>query len=272
MRRLIFTDLDGTLLDFASYQPGPALPVLKRALADGDKVIFCSSKTLVEQRALMEEMDLRVPAIIENGSGLYLPPGNPWFAGQGEALDEGGRLLGWGLRVETIRAVLSAHEAASGRSFGGYAGMDDSHLAALCGLDVAAAGRARQRLFSETLTAAIAHQELDHLRAVLLAHGLECRSGGRFHTVSAVGVDKGAALRRVAAEVAAVTGNKWLAIALGDSANDFPMLAAADVALLLQQHNGSWATGADPAWQKIAAPGPQGWVKAIGCRPCGERQ
>jgi len=55
---------------------------------------------------------------------------------------------------------------------------------------------------------------------------------------------------------------------LGDSANDFTMLSAADIGVLIQLHNGEYAdiecTGVECRnIQKSSFPGPKGWNKAI---------
>ena len=44
MDLLIFTDLDGTLLDFESYEPGPATEAVEACLKYGVPVIPCTSK------------------------------------------------------------------------------------------------------------------------------------------------------------------------------------------------------------------------------------
>ena len=69
---VIFSDLDGTLLDHATYEAGPALPVLARLRAMGVPLVLATSKTgaeVVEVRARLGLAGL--PAIVENGAGLW---------------------------------------------------------------------------------------------------------------------------------------------------------------------------------------------------------
>lgn len=73
---LVFTDLDGTLLDHHTYSWQPARPALERL--DGLKIplILCSSKTSPEMLGLRAELGNRHPFIVENG-GIY-SKGEDW--------------------------------------------------------------------------------------------------------------------------------------------------------------------------------------------------
>jgi len=77
--RLIFTDLDGTLLDAETYswqEAGEALDLCRRHRVP---VILASSKTRAEIEILRDRMMLSDPFISENGGGIFLPrtPGAP---------------------------------------------------------------------------------------------------------------------------------------------------------------------------------------------------
>ena len=67
---LIFTDLDGCLLNKADYRYDDALPVLQRLSVAQIPVVLCSSKTRSEMSALQEELSLSgSPMTCENGGG-----------------------------------------------------------------------------------------------------------------------------------------------------------------------------------------------------------
>lgn len=71
---LVFTDLDGTLLDHESYDWSPARQALNRLAALGALVVPATSKTRAEVAPLMAALGLTGPAIVENGAGVaYLP-------------------------------------------------------------------------------------------------------------------------------------------------------------------------------------------------------
>ena len=69
---LVFTDLDGTLLDHHSYSFSAALPALQRLRRARIPVIPVTSKTLAELAPLMRELDNAHPCIAENGGLIAL--------------------------------------------------------------------------------------------------------------------------------------------------------------------------------------------------------
>ena len=70
---LIFSDLDGTLLDHYSYQSTAAQPTLKQLHDAKIPVILNTSKTLAELNIIRAELELETPFIIENGAAIYIP-------------------------------------------------------------------------------------------------------------------------------------------------------------------------------------------------------
>jgi mannosyl-3-phosphoglycerate phosphatase len=71
---LIFTDLDGTLLDHHSYSFSAALPALQRLRRFNIPLIPVTSKTLAELAPLMRELDNPHPCIAENGGLMRYRP------------------------------------------------------------------------------------------------------------------------------------------------------------------------------------------------------
>lgn len=70
---LIFTDLDGTLLDHDTYSWQPAAPALSFLRERSIPWILCTSKTRAEVERLRAEMGHTHPFIVENGGGIYIP-------------------------------------------------------------------------------------------------------------------------------------------------------------------------------------------------------
>ena len=62
---IVFTDLDGTLLDHHSYSWRAASPAMAKLAANGIPLIFNSSKTAAEMRHLQNAMGIRAPFIVE---------------------------------------------------------------------------------------------------------------------------------------------------------------------------------------------------------------
>ena len=73
MKKIIFTDLDGTFLDSDTYSyenANNALNLIKKLKIP---LIFCTSKTRAEIEFWREKVDIRDPFISENGGGIFIP-------------------------------------------------------------------------------------------------------------------------------------------------------------------------------------------------------
>jgi mannosyl-3-phosphoglycerate phosphatase len=72
---ILFADLDGTLLDEETCEPGPSLEALERCRSQGIPVVLCSSKTGAEIRRYHERHSTHPgsPFIAENGGGVFFP-------------------------------------------------------------------------------------------------------------------------------------------------------------------------------------------------------
>ena len=68
---MIFTDLDGTLLD-SSYSYEMALPALKLVSKGNIPLIICSSKTRAEIEVIRKDLGNNHPFVSENGGGIYI--------------------------------------------------------------------------------------------------------------------------------------------------------------------------------------------------------
>ncbi|HLB03155.1 MAG TPA: HAD hydrolase family protein, partial [Nitrospiria bacterium] len=70
---VIFTDLDGTLLDAATYSWKAAQPALELIKQRAIPLILCSSKNRAEIAAVRRQLDDHDPFISENGGGIFIP-------------------------------------------------------------------------------------------------------------------------------------------------------------------------------------------------------
>lgn len=139
---IIFSDLDGTLLDHDDYRWQAAGPALDRLKAAQIPLVLNSSKTMPEIRALREELGNNDPFIVENGAAVVIPP-----HALGNAEEE---VVNFGATRDRVLEVLGAQRKRGAR-FTSFADMSANELAAETGLDPAAAGRAKERLGTEPL-------------------------------------------------------------------------------------------------------------------------
>ena len=177
---IVFTDLDGTLLDERG-ELGPAREALERLRALGVPVVPVTAKTRKE----VEALGLEPPFIVENGGGLYLPRDWPVRAGRPKG---GYRVVSLAWPYRKVRARLREAEALAGRPILGYGDLTAEAVARLTGLSPEAARRAKAREYDETLV--LCPEEVEAVLEALEALGLEWTHGGRFYH-AAKGADKG---------------------------------------------------------------------------------
>lgn len=242
---LVFTDLDGTLLDHDTYEPGDAAETLKQLLNAGASVFFCSAKTLSEQKALARHLDVEVGYITENGAEAVL-----------SSFDMPHR---FGVGYDQIRETAAAAAAQLGLELRGYGDMTVQEVAAATNMPLDQASRAKERCCTETLVG-LSDDNAARLARTLADSGLHLQRGARFWSIQG-DHDKGRAVQWVIAEMRqrGVGGDSF---GIGDGPNDVEMLVAVDHPILVKRPDSTWAELGIPGVLRIDAVGPDGWVKA----------
>lgn len=214
---LVFSDLDGTLIDHETYSAAAAAPALDMLREKGCGLILASSKTGAEIAQIREDLGWSEwPAIVENGAGV-LP------AGDGATQDRSVyyRLL---VHLNAVPIDLRHH-------FRGFGDMTRAELARITGLDADAADRAKERAFSEPGIWSGSAEERAQFLAILAEQGITAREGGRFLTLS---------FGHTKAEQMAALVDRFAprrTVALGDAPNDTEMLEAADTGIIVLNPN-----------------------------------
>ncbi|MGV6847855.1 MAG: HAD-IIB family hydrolase [Marinibacterium sp.] len=249
---IIFTDLDGTLLDHDSYDWSPAAPLLTRLTQAGIPVVLASSKTAAEMVPLREAMGLsRWPMICENGAGI-VPAGAKAVADGRDQIGED---------YAGLRAALERIEPDLRRRFEGFGDMGTDRIAEVTGLPAGRAGLAAERAFSEP---GLWHGDVDGeaaLIAALAGEGVVARRGGRFLTLS-----RGGTKADRMGEISARFGSPRT-IALGDAPNDAEMLEAADHGIVVANPHGPGlprlAGEETGRIRRTSVAGPCGWTAGL---------
>lgn len=257
-KTIIFSDLDGTLLDETSYSFKDALPALNLIQARAIPLVLCSSKTRAEIEACRLDMHNSHPFISENGGGIFIPPG--YFSAPIEAATHDGyQLITLGSPYAEIRSRLVALRDQLGARVRGFADMTAEEVAELTGLSCDAACLAKQRDFDEPFVFDGAPDER-FLQAIENA-GLGWTQGRIFHILGKH--DKGRAVETLKTLYEHEYGD-ISSIGLGDSLNDLPLLQAVDRPVLIRHQDGSYDSRIDMAGLvKTQHPGPQGWNETV---------
>jgi mannosyl-3-phosphoglycerate phosphatase len=265
-RVAVITDLDGCLLDARTYEIGPALPLLRRLRRAGVPVAFCTSKTRAEVAALFDRLGRRYLTVVEDGGGILVPPNvGLRVALPGSRRTRDGRLVALAVPYARVRRALAGFRRSSESGIVGFGDLAPGEIARLTGLPVAAARRAARREFDEPLHVPPGGgRDLAALRRFAQARGLRITRGGRFHHLHGR-TDKGGATRLVRGFLEARHGPVTL-VALGDSPLDAPMLAAADLPIIVPRADGHAHPDLRrrlPRARIAPAPGPAGWARAV---------
>jgi mannosyl-3-phosphoglycerate phosphatase len=259
---LVFTDLDGSLLDHDDYGFAEAQPALTQLDALRIPLIPVTSKTLAEMQVLGPALGTRHPLIVENGCVICLPDG--YFALTENTVSvDGYALLQLSPDYTTLLAELQQLRADHGFRFRGFHDMDSGEIARETGLGQAAAELARRRLCSEPVTWEDTEAALENFRQALAQRQLRLVKGGRFWHVLSL-ANKGSAIKKLASLYRTHGLQTFTSLALGDSPNDCSMLKAADIAVVIRRKDGSLMdcdTGG-PVIQ-TTEPGPAGWNAAV---------
>ena len=248
MSLLIFSDLDGSLMEHETYSVEPAKPALDAVQKRAIPLILNSSKTAIEIMAIQQLHGLVGPFICENGAALYELADAP-------PISFGLPCTQWLPRIHSLREDKQL-------KFAGFSDWSPAEISSLTGLNPEQAAQAKQREYSEPIlwrdsTAAKA-EFLEELKR----HELQLLEGGRFSSIQSL-FDKSDAMRWIA-EKNKAPSSQAITVALGDSPNDSAMLNAADIAVIIKsaKSNQIHCHKAGKIIRTIK-PGPAGWNDAV---------
>ncbi|MGF1493342.1 MAG: HAD-IIB family hydrolase [Microcoleaceae cyanobacterium] len=295
---LVFTDLDGTLLNSDDYSYQAALPTVRKLQAQNVPIIPVTSKTRAEVEVLCQQIRLQDGFIVENGSAIFIPQVQNVAANVSamESVQELENRANGALRFanDTLQASsysrkvenpatpqntyqiqqfgCSYAEARTGLAIlaqqlgvtlTGFGDLTEVEIADLTGLSLVEAQRAKQREFTEPFITpkAITSEQIQQITESL---GFEVVIGDRFSHLIGQDADKGRATQWLINQYQASNPQtKVMAIGLGNSPNDLPMLEVMDLPIIIPGKQGPHPGLANRAWPVAAAPGAMGWAAAM---------
>ncbi|MGB3535173.1 MAG: HAD-IIB family hydrolase [Microcoleaceae cyanobacterium] len=263
MMLLIFTDLDGTLLNADDYRYDSALPVIQRLQQAQIPIIPVTSKTRSEVEILRLEIGLTDAFIVENGSAIFIPNKDNNLSPAETQAEADYQLYLLGCSYAESCQGLSQLSANINQPLTGFADLSETDISQLTGLSLGEAKRAKQREFTEPFITPknIAEHRIETTVKQL---GFQVVIGDRFSHLIGANAGKGNAVRwwvqqyqRCHPEITIQT------IGLGNSPNDLPMLESVDIPIVIPGKNGPHPGLINRGWKIAAAAGSLGWGNEI---------
>ena len=238
---IIFSDLDGTLLDHKTYTFEPASEALSVLKSRKIPLILSSSKTKAEIERIQSKLALKDPFIFENGSGVFY----------------NNQVVSFGVNLSDIHDEIIPLQKTF--NFNCYSLLPIEQAVQHTGLAKAEAKLSQQRQFSEPIIWLDDEEKKIEFIQIIHQLGLHATQGGRFLTISSHH-DKAKALKWVKNTLEKDRQTEFISIALGDGENDINMIDACDIKILIQNNNEHLHK---PGWIMSKMCGPSGWNQEI---------
>jgi len=260
---VIFTDLDGTLLDQTTYSFEPAQPALHLIRQKDIPLVLTSSKTRAEIEFYRRRLENDHPFISENGGAVFIPRDYFSFQFSYDREIDGFFVLELGIFYSQIVEVLESVRKETGISIKGFSDLTEEEISSLCGLSFKETEFAKKREYDEPFMIEGGEKEIKIVREKIEEKGLNYAWGGKFHHILGKN-DKGKAVK-ILKELYENHFFSIFTIGIGDSLNDLPMLSVVDRPVFLK--------GGDDVSPEILSPiqnftiingtGPQAWNEVI---------
>ncbi|MFN3325686.1 MAG: HAD-IIB family hydrolase [Bryobacteraceae bacterium] len=257
---MVYTDLDGTLLDHDTYGWEAARPALELLDRTGTPLVFVTSKTWAETDFWRCRIANRHPAVVENGGAIYIPNDYFQFPLAGARQRGAYQVLEFGDSYASLVAALREAGRVSGVRVRGFSDMTIEEVSELCALTPEQAALAKTREFDEAFEILDAERQAPLLAAIENL-GKQWTRGGRFYHILGEN-DKALAVRTVS-NLYRRSASRVLTIGLGDGMNDAGFLNAVDIPILMPSPALPSLRAAVPHGRLGREAGPAGWNAAI---------
>lgn len=246
MSLLVFTDLDGSLMEHETYSIKPAEEALKILASRSVPLVMNSSKTAREIEAIQKATGMPGAYICENGAALRLPE-------KSKTIEFGQLQTTWLPKVHEFRIQ-------EGYKFQGFSDWSEKEITNLTGLDEKSAELSKQREYSEPILWRDSANAKQKFEKQLSSLGLKLLEGGRFLSIQS-DFDKSNGMTWMRKQQ---NDSLTLTVALGDSPNDEAMLNCADIAVIIKSAKSERIKLAhDQKAIRTKRPGPAGWQDAM---------
>ncbi len=257
---LLFTDLDGTLLDRDTYSWQAARPALDCLRRKGIPWVIVSSKTRAEIEFWRGQLDNRHPFVVENGGAAFVPLRYFPSAVSGARRRDSYDVMEWGTPYERLVTDLHSASRISQCRVRGFHEMTPEEVASVCGMSLEQAVLAKQREYDEPFLV-LDSARAEALAAAIVDLGRQWTRGGRFWHI--LGANDKAVAVEALAELFPRGADPLRTIGLGDGLNDAAFLRRMAVPVLIRSPQAAALQTRVPRGLVTDQPGPAGWNDAV---------
>lgn len=233
MKPVIFTDLDGTLLD-DQYSFKEALPALRLAKKETIPLIFCTSKTEHETKIYLKKAKIDHPFVIENGGAIFIPKNYFGFKFGYDKIKNNYFVIELGTPYNILKNFANKIEKEIKCNIIDFSGIDTKSIAKETGLRLSEARLAKKRKYSFQFK--IKDNKIKEIVKTIKKYKLNYTKGKKYHYIMK-GNDKAMAVR-ILTKLYKKKYKNILTIGLGNDFNDLPMLKAVDKPFLIKNKKG----------------------------------
>ncbi len=252
---IVFSDLDGTLLDHDTYSWEPARPALEKLDELSVPLVLVSSKTLAELHDYRTALNLDHPVVAENGAAIWVP--SEYFEAVGARLEPT-------VSRAQIQVIYTAIKASGPFDCLAFFELGVPGIMRETGLTEAQARRANDRLASEPICWMDSDENASVFVQAAEAQGLRCVRGGRFLHLMGKTSKEDAVRLLMQAYSREWPDKELISVSLGDGPNDLGMLAATDIAVIIPgRHEQPMPLASGNRILRPGKAGPTGWSAAV---------
>jgi mannosyl-3-phosphoglycerate phosphatase len=260
MKKIIFTDLDGTFLNHDNYSFEESKEALDKIRELKIPLIFVTSKTKIEVEKLQQEVGIKEPFIVENGAALFIPKGYQEFELDFLKDYEDKKVLIIGKTYNQILNFYNQYKEEFGLK--GFSDMSVEEISDYTKLDKDSVILAKQREFTEPFILEDI-TKLEKLRNLASAFNIDITQGGRFFHLIGEIQNKGIAVKKTIELFEKLYEQKIDSIVLGDGENDKEMLEVATTPIVIQNHKGEYIDIDLESLQKSSYQGSKGFNEMV---------
>ena len=258
---LIFSDLDGTLLDHDTYSFDGAKYALDSLKELGIPLILCTSKTKAEVELWRERLKNTGPFITENGGAIFFcrsfQLNHVTYVEKSDY-----SVIELGIPHDKLMVHFDTLKERLGGKILGFSEMSIGDLMNLTGLPYEEALLSKERDYTEPFAFFGNQEDQRELLDIVKELNLNLTKGGRFYHLLGAN-DKGKAVK-IVTDIYREMFLHLKTVGIGDSYNDLPMLEAVDIPVLVQKPGGVYDDQIDlPYLLHAPGIGPVGFNEAL---------